>query len=106
MSRGLTATARKQQAQTPSAAVRKIRSISILVAPSCINRCLLRPQFAADFLGLLHNAQQVSAEDLANIFVLVTFAHPSFGDFGELRAVFHSLGHRCAIEIGAETDMI
>src|SRR6516162_3748042 len=106
MSPGLTATASKQQAQTPSAAVRKIRSISILVASSGINRCLLCPEFPADFLGLLHNAQKISAEDFANIFVLVTFAHQSFGDFGELRAIFQSVGHRCAIEIGAETDIV
>lgn len=34
-------------------------------------RLLLRLQFPADFFGLLHHAQQIAAEDLANVLVLV-----------------------------------
>src|SRR5256884_9516489 len=83
-------------------------------------------------LVLLHDAQQISAEDFADIFVLVTFAHQSLGDFWELGTkitealmrkgykdedirkilgdfwelgtIFHSVGHRCAEKIGAQTD--
>ena len=55
---------------------------------------------------MLHDAQQISAEDFADIFVLVTFAHQSLGDFWELGTIFHSVGHRCAVEIGAQTDVV
>ena len=67
---------------------------------------LFRLQFAADFFCLLHHTEDIAAKDFANVPVAVALAHQGFGDFWQHRAIVHTFGHCCAVEIGTEADVV
>jgi hypothetical protein len=61
---------------------------------------------AADTLGLLHNTKQIAAEDLANIVFAIALSKERLRDFRKLRAIFHSVRHRSAVEIGTKPNVL
>src|SRR5438067_9118297 len=57
-------------------------------------------------LDLLHHAQDIAAENFLDVRVGVALLEQRVGDLRQLRRVFHSDGHRRAIEVGSEADVI
>src|SRR5713101_880880 len=105
ISSAVTPAARKAPAEMQSPAVRIVRDISIFISPLCISDFLMRLQFPADLLGLLHHAQGVAAKDFANVIVGVALPHQRCGDFRKFRTILHAVWHVRAIEIGAQAHM-
>src|SRR5580700_11377691 len=61
---------------------------------------------AADTLSLLHHMQQIPAKNLANVVVTIAFAHESFCNPRQVRAIIHTFGHVRAVKVGTQTHMI
>src|SRR6266850_4299242 len=60
----------------------------------------------ADFLRLFHYAENISAENFADIVLLVALPQQRFRDFGQLGAIFQAFGHVRAVEIRAQADVL
>src|SRR5262245_18184630 len=57
-------------------------------------------------LDLLHHAQDVAAENLLDVGVRVALLDQRIGDLRQLRGVFQSEGHRRAVEVLPQADVI
>src|SRR6266481_5212887 len=92
-------------ATTHNAAVptKMFRSIS----PRCIPlKLLLRLEFVARPLHLLHYPQRVLTQNIPDILVRIAFAQQGLGNSRQFRAILHPFRHRSAVKIRAQANMV
>ncbi len=66
-------------------------------------RCL---HFLAYLFRGGHDSKRISAQDLPDIIVGISFSEECLGDLGQLRAILHAFRHIGSIKVGTETYVV